>query len=108
MCIRDRGGTLIPNLENQVFVLASYPDGKPASTELKIHAAGNADQSATTDQGGVAVIRLHVGQAGRPVALQVEASDAEGNRASSTVPLELRPVSYTHLRAHETVLDLVC
>ena len=22
--------------------------------------------------------------------------------------LELRPVSYTHLRAHETVLDLVC
>ena len=22
--------------------------------------------------------------------------------------LDLRPVSYTHLRAHETVLDLVC
>src|SRR5450759_1404357 len=84
------GGTLIPNLENQVFVLASYPDGTPAESELKIHAAGSADQSATTDQGGVAVIRLHVGQASRPVALQVEASDAEGNRASSTVPLELR------------------
>jgi hypothetical protein len=82
------GGTLIPNLENQVFVLASYPDGTPAAASLKIHAAGNADQSATTDAGGVAVIRLRGGA--ETSALRVEASDAEGNRASSTVPLELR------------------
>ena len=25
------GGTLVPNLENQVFILTSYPDGKPAA-----------------------------------------------------------------------------
>ena len=25
------GGTLIPNLENQVFILTSYPDGTPAA-----------------------------------------------------------------------------
>ena len=25
------GGTLVPNLENQVFILTSYPDGTPAS-----------------------------------------------------------------------------
>ena len=24
------GGTLVPNLENQVFILTSYPDGTPA------------------------------------------------------------------------------
>ena len=84
------GGTLIPNLENQVFVLASYPDGTPAVASLKIHAPGNADQTATTDPGGVAVVRMHVGQASGPVSIQVEAADAEGNRASSAVPLELR------------------
>ena len=84
------GGTLVPNLENQVFLLASYPDGTPAAATLKIHAAGIADQTAATDPGGVAVIRIHVGQASRPVHLQVEAADAEGNRASTTVPLELR------------------
>ena len=28
--------------------------------------------------------------------------------AVTAVPLGARPVSYTHLRAHETVLDLVC
>jgi A-macroglobulin TED domain/Carboxypeptidase regulatory-like domain/Alpha-2-macroglobulin family/MG2 domain/A-macroglobulin receptor binding domain/Alpha-2-macroglobulin bait region domain len=84
------GGTLIPNLENQIFLLASYPDGTPAAATLKIHTAGNTDQSTVTDQGGVAVIRMHVGQASRPVPLQVEAADAQGNHASTTVPLELR------------------
>ena len=29
------GGTLAPNLENQVFILTSYPDGTPASTRLE-------------------------------------------------------------------------
>jgi len=29
------GGTLIPNLENLVFVLTSYPDGTPASASLR-------------------------------------------------------------------------
>jgi hypothetical protein len=82
------GGTLVPGMENQVFVLASYPDGTPASADLKIHAPGNADQNVTTDPGGVAVIRLRAGAETR--ALQVEASDHDGNRVSSSLPLELR------------------
>ena len=82
------GGTLIPNLENQVFVLASYPDGTPAAANLKIHAAGNADQSATTDQGGVAVIRIKAGAG--PRRCRSRPPTSEGNHASSTVPLELR------------------
>src|SRR5664280_3657974 len=38
----------------------------------------------------------------RPVGVRRVRSDAAARRASA------RPVSYTHLRAHETVLDLVC
>jgi hypothetical protein len=30
------GGTLIPGLENQVFIVTSYPDGQPAVTEIKV------------------------------------------------------------------------
>src|SRR5208283_5509850 len=37
------GGTLIPNLENQVFILTSYPDGTPAAADLNIQAAGSRD-----------------------------------------------------------------
>jgi uncharacterized protein YfaS (alpha-2-macroglobulin family) len=82
------GGTLIPGLENQVFLLTSYPDGTPARTDLTIHAADNADQRATTDDGGVAVIRIKAGT--ETQTLKVEATDREGNRASSTVPLQTR------------------
>ena len=82
------GGTLVPNLENQVFLLASYPDGTPAAANLKIRAAGNADQTAITDAGRS---RRHPpARRRRHQNPQVEAADAEGNRAATTVPLELR------------------
>lgn len=82
------GGTLIPNLENQIFVVTAYPDGTPAVASVKVHATGNADQSATTDDGGVAVIRLRAGAGQESV--QIEARDKEGNHASSSVLLEAR------------------
>ena len=82
------GGALIPNLENQLFILTSYPDGKPAVAQLKIHAAGSAERSATTDSGGVAVVRLSAGAEAE--AVKIEASDREGNHASSSVKLQAR------------------
>jgi uncharacterized protein YfaS (alpha-2-macroglobulin family) len=82
------GGALIPNLENQLFILTSYADGKPAVAQLKVHAAGSADQSVTTDAGGVAVVRLSAGAEAE--AVKIEASDKEGNHASSAVKLQGR------------------
>ncbi len=82
------GGTLIPNLENQVFILASYADGKPATAEIKVRAAGNPEQMVTTDQGGVGVIRLRAGAGA--ATLRIEASDKEGNRTSVSVDLAAR------------------
>jgi len=83
------GGTLIPGLENQVFILASYADGKPASAQLKIRAAGNADQTATTDSEGVAIVPLKPDSTATP--LQIYATDKEGNHVSTSVQLEVRP-----------------
>jgi A-macroglobulin TED domain/Alpha-2-macroglobulin family/MG2 domain/A-macroglobulin receptor binding domain/Carboxypeptidase regulatory-like domain/Alpha-2-macroglobulin bait region domain len=82
------GGTLIPGLENQVFLLTSYPDGTPARTDLTIHAPNNSDQRAATDDGGVAVIRIKAAPGTQT--LTVEATDKEGNHASSAVPLQTR------------------
>ena len=62
------GGTLIPNLENQVFVMTAYPDGAPAVSTVKVHADGNPDQSVATDDGGVAVVRLRAGAGEQPIA----------------------------------------
>ncbi|HKN72420.1 MAG TPA: MG2 domain-containing protein, partial [Terriglobales bacterium] len=67
------GGTLVPNLENQVFVLTSYPDGTAAKTELTVHAAGNSDQHVATDDGGVAVARVKAGSGSET--LEIDAAD---------------------------------
>ena len=82
------GGTLAPNLENQVFILTAYPDGTPAKTRVTVHAAGVADQQAATDEGGVAVIRVNPRAGGE--SLKIEAADQEGNVASSEVQLQSR------------------
>ena len=82
------GGTLIPNLENQVFILTSYPDGQPAQANVKIRTAGNPGQSVKTDPGGVAVVRVKAGSG--TTTLAIEAEDKEGNQASASVPLNMR------------------
>src|SRR5262249_34236587 len=82
------GGTLVPNLQNEVFILTSYPDGTPASADLTIHVAENPDQRVSTDDGGVAVVQINAGR-GKET-LEVEASDRVGNHASSKIPLQMR------------------
>lgn len=82
------GGTLIPNLPNQIFILTSYADGTPASASLNVHAEGNLDQRVSTDEGGVAVINISA-RAGDQ-SLQIEGQDQEGNKISSTVQLQAR------------------
>ncbi len=82
------GGTLIPHLDNEIFVLTSYPDGTPARTNLTAHLPGARDQEVATDRGGVAVI--HVSPGAESESLRVEADDHRGNRASTDVPLQMK------------------
>jgi A-macroglobulin TED domain/Alpha-2-macroglobulin family/Carboxypeptidase regulatory-like domain/MG2 domain/A-macroglobulin receptor binding domain/Alpha-2-macroglobulin bait region domain len=82
------GGTLVPNLENLVFILTAYPDGTPASASLKVDVAGTSEQQVTSDDGGVAIVRINPGVPIEP--LKIEADDKEGNHASSTVQLQSR------------------
>ena len=41
-------------------------------------------------------------------ALEITSLTYDVNGAPQAVATRMKPVSYTHLRAHETVLDLVC
>jgi uncharacterized protein YfaS (alpha-2-macroglobulin family) len=82
------GGTLIPHIENDVFLLSAYPDGSPARTTLTVHKQDGREERLTTDEAGVAVLRVSPG-AGIE-SLRVEADDGRGNRVGSTVPLEMR------------------
>jgi hypothetical protein len=82
------GGTLVPNLQNQVFILTSYPDGTPARADVMARSSVNGDQHASTDDGGIAIIAIKAKEGKE--ALKIEARDQEGNQASSKVELEVR------------------
>jgi uncharacterized protein YfaS (alpha-2-macroglobulin family) len=81
-------GMLIPNLENQVFILTSYADGKPATAELTVSAPELPDQHVTADAGGVAIVRMN--PAAGAQSLRIEARDHEGDLASTTALLDRR------------------
>ncbi len=82
------GGKLIPNLENQLFLFAAYPDGKPAKANLRVQASGNSDQSVASDDGGIAVIPLRT--EGGDLTIRVDASDPAGNQASTYLTIPAR------------------
>jgi hypothetical protein len=82
------GGTLVPHLENQVFILASYPDGSPAKSDIRVRTGGRAEQTTSTDDGGVAIAYVRPDEGKQ--ALEIEATDRDGNRASSKVELDAR------------------
>jgi uncharacterized protein YfaS (alpha-2-macroglobulin family) len=100
------GGALIPHLENQVFLLSSYPDGTPAGTTLTVHLPGVGQQQVQqvfTDSGGVAVIHFNPGSGIE--ALHIEADDHHGNRTSSNVPVQTRAgIDQILLRTDRAVL----
>jgi uncharacterized protein YfaS (alpha-2-macroglobulin family) len=82
------GGTLIPHLDNQIFLISSYPDGTPAATSLTVRASGGGEQRVSTDSSGIATIHLVPGDAKE--SLHIVAADHRGNHATMTVPLQAR------------------
>jgi uncharacterized protein YfaS (alpha-2-macroglobulin family) len=81
-------GTLIPGLENEVFLLASYPDGSPVEASLKVRTKSGEEQSVETDAGGIAVFTLKKSE--KDEALQIEGMNKEGEKVSAAVPLQVR------------------
>ena len=80
------GGSLVPGLENRVYVLTSYPDGTPAESEIRIESLVNMVQTAATDRSGIAILSL----TGGATNIRVKAKDREGNQASVRLDLESR------------------
>ena len=98
------GAALAPEVENEIFLVASYPDGTPAPATLKIHVPQSVgrirligekpakDEQLETDNSGVAVFHMRPerGLDHDNPTLRIEADDHQGNRAQSSVPLRMR------------------
>src|SRR5215831_3626056 len=75
-------GSLVPGLENRVYILTSYPDGAPAETRLTVNHA----DVLKTDASGVAILPVAAGST--PVVLDVNAADARGRAAHASLTLQ--------------------
>jgi uncharacterized protein YfaS (alpha-2-macroglobulin family) len=76
-------GSLLPGLENRVYLLTSYPDGAPAETTITV---SNLARTLKTDSSGVAI--LPVAAANTQVVLDLTASDSRGRKASAAITLQ--------------------
>lgn len=81
------GGEFATGLPNELFVLASYPDGTPAQADIRVH-TDFGDETAKTDRGGVAAVQV-IGS-GITTRIKVDARDSEGNNASVPVQIKSR------------------
>ena len=106
------GGRLVPGVKNQIFIVASYPDGSPAQAEVTVARGKQRLAKLRTDAAGLARLELTpdekltrqgryytVTRVGRPsvsartrvLELSLSARDDLGNRATARSSLSTAP-----------------
>ena len=84
-------GSVVPGIENIIYIAATYPDGSPAkNTKLSVEAVELSVKSVLiTDDLGIASIKLTSAKTG--TTLKVSAQDEQGNKAEKTQVLSTDP-----------------
>ena len=99
VAVLPESGKLVPGVENVLYVLTSYPDGRPARTTLRI---GADRKTVRTSAGGLAKVTItpHTSH----LKLTIEAEDPQGRRVEVSRPLRVdRQVHAFLLRTDEAV-----
>ncbi len=78
--VMPEGGKLVTALENNMYILTSYPDGTPAECSLEVTARGSEHRALATDSTGYAVMPV-IPKTGESLTLAVTARDRKGNSA---------------------------
>jgi hypothetical protein len=96
--VAPEDGTLRAGVENVIYVLTSYPDGRPAPTALQVQIGSGALIEEETNDFGVAQVRYtpRAGAEGDR-AITVTATDAAGQSGSTSLVLPLDEAQETLL-----------
>jgi len=78
LSIVPEGGSLRPNLENRIYVLANYPDGSPCSARIEM-TVDDRTSTAVTDEFGIAEFKYT--PVGADTRILVKAQDEKGETA---------------------------
>ncbi len=83
--VMPEGGRLVANLENNMYLLTSNPDGSPVECNLMVKFSdGKEPRQLSTDSNGYAVLPC-TPKAGEHLSLTVTAQDKKGNKAEKSV-----------------------
>jgi hypothetical protein len=74
------GGRLKPGVENAVFIMTAYPDGRPVQTTLTVEAEGHS-QTLTTNTYGLVEFRYTPETSDR---ITIRAKDTQGSQSDAT------------------------
>ena len=86
--VLPEGGSLKAGVENALYVVTTYPDGKPAKTRLTLQTSAVGDAlTAQTDDAGIGVVKLTAPSLAN-LKFTVTARDNKGNVATRDVALE--------------------
>jgi uncharacterized protein YfaS (alpha-2-macroglobulin family) len=77
LTVLPEGGLFVPGVENWLYVLAAYPDGRPAKCEIS-----GAEKAFATDEQGVGVLAFTPSSTN--VTLTLTARDVDGKTATAT------------------------
>jgi hypothetical protein len=97
-------GLLEPNVENVIFILTSYPDGRPAQTALKVSVDGREHLLSTGPYGLAEFRHVPMGSSTRFHIHARDAQEAEGD-AAFTVESDRAPQTLL-LRAERAVYEV--
>ncbi|MBM3240529.1 DUF4159 domain-containing protein [Candidatus Poribacteria bacterium] len=100
--IIPESGDIVPNVENIIYVMTTYPDGKPAETTVEVEQASSLLKSRIqTDSLGVAVFRVKPQT--NALSLKVTAVDKQGNRAERSQNFQAEAENTLLLRTDEAL-----
>jgi len=93
-------GDIVPNVENIIYVMTTYPDGKPAQTTVEVESRESGLKS-QTDSLGVATFRIKPQT--NTLSLKVTAVDKQGNRAERKQDFQAETENTLLLRTNEAL-----
>jgi uncharacterized protein YfaS (alpha-2-macroglobulin family) len=98
--IIPESGDIVPNVENIIYVMTTYPDGKPAQTTVELESR-ESELKSQTDSLGVATFRVKPQT--NALSIKVTAVDKQGNRAERSQNFQAEAENTLLLRTDEAL-----
>jgi hypothetical protein len=87
-------GTLVPDVENIVYIVATYPDGRPAAANIDVSIAPTNTKITGLKTDALGITSFKLTPTANQLDLTVSARDKQGNHSEKTITLYAQPGEY--------------